>query len=72
MIELVPIELAIMLLGISFGLLAGMLPGVGNVVVLMLVYPFVTDYNLFQIVLLKLMKIIYLNLELFSQVLFVY
>ncbi len=51
MIELVPIELAIMLLGISFGLLAGMLPGVGNVVVLMLVYPFVTDYNLFQIVL---------------------
>jgi len=51
MIELVPIDLAIMLLGISFGLLAGMLPGVGNVVILMLVYPFITDFSLFQILL---------------------
>ena len=51
MFDLIPIEVVIMLLGISFGLVAGMLPGVGNVVVLMLLYPFITDYTLFQIVL---------------------
>ena len=51
MFELVGIDIAIMLLGIAFGLLAGMLPGVGNVVTLMLVYPFISDYNLFQIIL---------------------
>ena len=47
MLEIIPIDIAIMMLGIAFGLMAGMLPGVGNVVVLMLVYPFITDYNLF-------------------------
>jgi len=51
MFETIPIDIAIMMLGIALGLIAGMLPGVGNVVVLMLVYPFITDYNLFQIVL---------------------
>ena len=40
-----------MLVGVLFGLIAGMLPGVGNVVTLMLVYPFVTDFTLFQIIL---------------------
>ena len=42
--ELMLPNILILLLGISLGLVAGMLPGVGNVVVLMLVYPFITDY----------------------------
>lgn len=49
--ELILPNLLIMLLGISLGLVAGMLPGIGNVVILMLVYPFITDYSLFQIIL---------------------
>ena len=44
-------NILILFLGISLGLVAGMLPGVGNVVVLMLVYPFITDYSIFQILL---------------------
>ena len=40
-----------MLIGVALGLVAGLLPGIGNVVVLMLVYPFITDFNLFQIIL---------------------
>lgn len=51
MIEVISIDVAIMLVGVLFGLIAGMLPGVGNVVTLMLVYPFVTDFSLFQIIL---------------------
>ena len=51
MIDFVPIDVIIMLVGVLFGLIAGMLPGVGNVVTLMLVYPFVTDFTLFQIIL---------------------
>src|SRR5210317_1741776 len=45
------INTTIMLAGIVMGLLAGMLPGIGNVVSLILVYPFITDFDLFQIVL---------------------
>jgi len=44
-------NILILFLGVSLGLIAGMLPGVGNVVILMLVYPFITDYSLFQIIL---------------------
>jgi len=51
MIELITPDIAIMLVGVLLGLMAGLLPGVGNVVVLMLAYPFVTDFSLFQIVL---------------------
>lgn len=51
MFESISIDLIIMLIGIAFGLLAGVLPGVGNTVTLMLVYPFVTDFSLFQIIL---------------------
>ena len=40
-----------MLSGIFLGLIAGVLPGIGNVVTLILVYPFITDFDLFQIVL---------------------
>lgn len=49
--EFVTIDIIIMLLGVVLGLIAGMLPGIGNVVVLMLTYPFIQDYNLFQIIL---------------------
>ena len=45
------LNLGIMLFGILQGLIAGLLPGIGNVVVLMLVYPFITDFSLFQIIL---------------------
>jgi putative tricarboxylic transport membrane protein len=45
------INITIMMAGIVMGLLAGMLPGIGNVVSLILVYPFITDFDLFQIVL---------------------
>lgn len=41
----------ILLTGTSIGLIAGLLPGIGNVVMLMLVYPFITDFSLFQILL---------------------
>lgn len=41
----------ILLTGTSIGLVAGLLPGVGNVVMLMLAYPFITDFSLFQILL---------------------
>ena len=51
MFEIIPIDLLIMLIGVALGLVAGLLPGIGNVVVLMLVYPFITDFNLFQIIL---------------------
>jgi len=51
MLEIIPADLLIMLIGVAFGLVAGLLPGIGNVVVLMLVYPFITDFNLFQIIL---------------------
>lgn len=51
MLETISVDLVIMLCGILFGLIAGMLPGVGNVVTLMLCYPFITDFSLFQIVL---------------------
>jgi len=51
MLDFIPIDVIIMLLGVFLGLVAGMLPGVGNVVTLMLVYPFITDFNLFQIIL---------------------
>lgn len=44
-------DLLVMLMGIFFGLVAGMLPGIGNVVTLILVYPFITDLDLFQILL---------------------
>ena len=44
-------NILIMLVGVAQGLIAGMLPGIGNVVTLMLVYPFITDFSLFQIVL---------------------
>ena len=40
-----------MLSGIFLGLIAGVLPGIGNVVTLILVYPFITDFDLFQIIL---------------------
>ncbi len=51
MFEIIPIDIFIMLIGVALGLVAGLLPGIGNVVVLMLVYPFITDFNLFQVVL---------------------
>lgn len=51
MFEIIPIDVFIMLIGVALGLVAGLLPGIGNVVVLMLVYPFITDFNLFQVVL---------------------
>ena len=51
MFETMTVDILIMLAGVLFGLVAGMLPGIGNVVTLMLVYPFITDFNLFQIIL---------------------
>ena len=51
MIEGIQMDLVIMLCGILFGLIAGVLPGVGNVVTLILVYPFISDFSLFQIIL---------------------
>lgn len=51
MIESITMDLLVMLMGIFFGLVAGMLPGIGNVVTLILVYPFITDLDLFQILL---------------------
>jgi putative tricarboxylic transport membrane protein len=41
----------ILLSGTGLGLLAGLLPGIGNVIMLMLTYPFITDFSLFQILL---------------------
>ena len=45
------LNLIIMFAGILLGLVAGVLPGIGNVITLILVYPFITDFDLFQIVL---------------------
>jgi len=49
--DLVLLNSMVMLSGIVLGLIAGMLPGIGNVVVLIMVYPFITDFDLFHIVL---------------------
>jgi len=44
-------NIIIMFSGILLGLVAGVLPGIGNVIMLIMVYPFITDLDLFQIVL---------------------
>lgn len=55
--ESILIELGLVIVGVSLGFIAGLLPGVGNTIMLLLSYPLILDASLFQMLLFYLSMI---------------